>query len=219
MVLTNAIYFKGDWNSEFDSSKSRLRPFHLSGKEHIEVPTMYQMMQLSYFENSNLQMVALPYKGRHLSMIIVLPRTADGLAALEETLTLERFREWVEQMRPWNRVEVWLPKFELQWSLPLGASLKSLGIDLAMGTSADFTGISHDEPLYLSNVLHQAYVDVNEKGTEAAAATSSVIKAVSSRDVPSRIYLFQADHPFLFFIADRRTDTLLFMGRVQNPSQ
>ena len=105
MVLTNAIYFKGDWNSEFDSSKTLPRAFQLSGMEHIEVPTMNQMKQHMYFENEDMQMVALPYKERHTSMIIVLPRKTDGLAELERTLTLERFNEWVQQMQAWHRVD------------------------------------------------------------------------------------------------------------------
>jgi serpin B len=217
LVLTNAIYFKGVWKHAFLESATRKEKFILStGQEISDVPLMSQSRSLRYLDGGSFQALELPYAADELSMILFLPRTVDGLPKLESSLTATRLADWLARMTT-QEVDVTLPRFKVTAEFRLDQALADLGMPLAFSAGqADFSGIAKDVPLSLSAVIHKAYVDVNEKGTEAAAATGAVVRVTSAVVRPPRP-VFRADHPFFFIIRDNGTGSTLFAGRVVNP--
>jgi serine protease inhibitor len=217
LVLTNAIYFKGVWKHAFLESATRKEKFILStGQEISDAPLMSQSRSLRYLDGGGFQALELPYTADELSMIVFLPRTVDGLAKLEASLTADRLADWLARMTT-QEVDVTLPRFKVTAEFRLDQALADLGMPLAFSAGqADFSGIAKDVPLSLSAVIHKAYVDVNEKGTEAAAATGAVVRVTSALVRPPRP-VFRADHPFFFIIRDNGTGSTLFAGRVVNP--
>ena len=217
MVLVNAIYFKGTWATKFRESATQPDNFYPQPDTTITVPFMHMRGQFSYGENDQLQLVALPYVGRQLEMIILLPRSRDGIGQLEKALTVASLSAWTSGMRN-QQVDVALPKFKMSSGFGLGNTLRALGMKDAFDMDrADFSGMDgRTHWLYISAVLHKAYIDVNEKGTEAAAATAVSVASLALRvEEPARE--FRADHPFLFLIRDSTTGSILFMGRVAKP--
>ena len=218
VVLTNAIYFKGKWKYAFPETSTRNDTFTLStGKTINDVPLMSQPRALSfrYLERDSFQALELPYDGNGQSMIVFLPKRADGLAELERTLTPTRMADWLAAMTV-HDVYVTLPRFKVAAEFQLKDALSELGMPLAFSPAkADFSGIAMAERLWLSAVIHKAYVDVNEKGTEAAAATAALM-TLSMRAEP-KTAVFRADHPFFFVIRDNGTGSILFAGRLVNP--
>lgn len=215
LVLTNAIYFKGAWASPFSEALTQQADFTLANGRKVTVPLMQNTGQFLYREDSDLQVLELPYLGNELSMLVLLPLKIDGLTALEKSLTEERLSALMLKRLP-VRVEVFLPRFKITSSFGLIEPLRRLGMELPFTERADFSGMSAKENLFISTVVHKAYVDVNEKGTEAAAATGVGMIPTS---VPLRPKEFRADHPFLFLIRHQSSGSILFMGRVQNPIQ
>jgi serpin B len=218
LVLTNAVYFKAEWVTPFAPGHTTGRPFHPAPGRSKDVPTMSQAMPAGYGETEALQVLELPYRtqvpSRDLAMVVVLPRTVDGLAAVERELTPARLAAILALLRP-QRVSVELPRFKVNAAVALRPILARLGMPLAFdGRRADFSGITATERLHLSAVLHRAFVTVDEQGTEAAAATGPVMSHMS---MARRSVAFRADHPFLFFIRDRGTGTILFLGRLVDP--
>jgi serpin B len=174
---------------------------------------MYQKHPFKYRAVDNLQILELPYVGNRLSMVVLLPKEVDGLRSLEEKLTETNLEKWTSALRE-QEVEVYLPKFTMTSEFSLKDVLQAMGITSAFDAGkADFSGMDGKQDLHLSAVLHKAYVDVNEEGTEAAAATGVLIEEAMIRVTP----IFRADHPFLFLIRDNKTGSILFMGRVVNP--
>ena len=214
LVLTNAIYFKGNWASQFYKKRTKEIPFWLTAKRAVDVPTMTQKRSFGYAEVDNLQVLELPYVGDALSMILLLPRAVDGLTELEDALTAENLERWTRRLWP-QEVEVFLPKFEMSASFKLGGILAEMGMRDAFG-AADFSGMTGDRDLYISEVIHKAFVDVNEEGTEAAAATAVIMTRSVAFDIGPTI--FKADHPFIFLIRDNHSGSVLFLGRVIDPS-
>ncbi len=216
LVLVNAIYFKGTWATPFAESATQPDDFYTTPDMTITVPFMHTGGQFSYGENDQLQLIALPYAGRRLEMIILLPRSRDGMGQLETGLTAASLSAWTSEMRD-QEVNVALPKFRMSSGFGLGDTLRALGMKDAFDPEkADFSGMDGSHWLYISAVLHKAYIDVNEKGTEAAAATAVGIEAGAVLvEKPPRE--FRADHPFLFLIRDSATGSILFMGRVAKP--
>ena len=217
VVLTNAIYFKGKWKYAFPEAATRNDTFTLSpGKAIGDVPLMSQQRSLRYLDGGSFQALELPYDADQQSMIVFLPKRVDGLAELEKTLTASRVTDWLTQLAV-QEVDVTLPRFKVTAEFQLKDALTALGMPLAFSPGkADFSGIATGEPLSLSAVVHKAYVDVNEKGTEAAAATAAMVVATSLRTREPRP-VFRADHPFFFVIRDNGTGSLLFAGRLVNP--
>lgn len=213
LVLTNAIYFKGDWMIEFDAEKTRTEDFHLIDGNKIKVDMM-QMHEASfnYTETEELQMLELPYKVEELSMVIMLPKD-NNLDELEKNLNYENYLHLVKEMNE-EKLNIYLPKYKLETKYFMKKDLMEMGMPLAFTGSADFSGMTEEGGLFISNVIHQAYIEVDEKGTEAAAATGVVM--LESSIEPS-IKVFKADHPFIFTLHDRETGIILFMGRVMNP--
>jgi len=215
LILTNAIYFKGAWAVPFPSASTRDEPFG-DGKTSAPVPTMHRTGDSGYLETEAFQALALPYLGNDLSMVIILPRKVDGLAALEASMSSPRVDEWLGQLGS-RKVEIFLPRFRLESSNELASTLSDVGMPLAFGKEADFSGIATDRRLMISAVIHKAFAEVNEEGTEAAAATAVVMRMLSAFKDPARLVVFKADHPFLFLIRDNRSGSTLFLGRIVNP--
>ncbi len=214
LVLTNAIYFKGNWQLQFKKEQTRNEPFKLGGDKTVSAPLMHQQARFGYFDAPDFQLLEMPYSGNDLSMVVLLPKKLDGLASLEKGLTAGNLGAWLKGARE-QKVRVTLPRFRLTAEFELSKALAGLGMPSAFSQSADFTGMGGSPgELSLSAVIHKAFVDVNEEGTEAAAATATVVRAHSLGPV---VPVFRADHPFVFLIRDRRSDSVLFLGRLTTP--
>ncbi|XP_014796453.1 PREDICTED: leukocyte elastase inhibitor-like isoform X2 [Calidris pugnax] len=220
LVLVNAIYFKGNWAEKFEAAETTDMPFRLNKNETKTVKMMYQKkkFRFGYIPEEKLRILELPYDGRELSMIILLPDDIEddstGLQKLEKQLTLEKLQEWTCPEHLYSSdVRVHLPKFKLEASYDLRSDLAALGlVDVFDGSKADLSGISGARDLFLSKVVHKAFVEVNEEGTEAAAATAGIAMLCMIMEEE-----FNADHPFLFFIRHNPTQSILFLGRYASP--
>ncbi len=217
LVLTNAVYFHGIWTDPFKKDRTKEKDFHLTSSDKIKVPLMHRMDDYRYGEVDDLQILELPYGDGSLSMVVLLPKKVDGLADLEAKLTHENLNRWVSKFSM-GEVKVYLPKFKTTSQFELGDTLKSMGMTTAFdANTADFSGMTGGRDLFISAVIHMAFVDVNEEGTEAAAATGVIMAPTSAMPNPEPPPVFQADHPFVFMIRDNRNGSILFMGRIQNP--
>ena len=217
LVLTNAIYFKSDWASTFEPRNTSEQDFKLAADKTVRADMMYQKGRFDYMETDAFQAVRLPYRADQLDMLVFLPKKVDGLAALEKALTPKGLAGWVARLA---RVEVRLslPKFEFTSQFNLGQLLRAMGMaDAFDEAAADFTGMTTAERLFISAVVHKAFVAVAEEGTEAAAATGVVIAPTAMPQPAAQPKVFRADHPFLFLIRHRATGCILFMGRMTNP--
>lgn len=221
LVLVNAIYFKGSWERKFREEHTQEKQFKINKKESKPVQMMFQKAKfpLAFIPDVNCQILELPYAGKDLSMLIMLPNTMEddttGLQKLESALTYENFVEWTRpDMMDLIEVEVSLPRFRMEETYDMKALLVSLGmVDAFDSQRADFSGLSPKNDLVLSKVVHKSFVEVNEEGTEAAAATGAVMM-MRCLMRPER---FHADHPFLFFIRHNPSKSVLFYGRVCSP--
>jgi serine protease inhibitor len=216
LVLTNAIYFKGDWASPFPKGATKDEMFAVTEDKRVPVPMMHRTGRLNYRDGGDFHVLDLPYAGNDLSMVILLPKKVDGLARFEESLTSEKLSAWLAKLGP-HRVDVALPKFKVEAGFELQKALPAMGMTLAFTRSADFSGIDGKRDLFISAVIHKAFVDVNEEGTEAAAATAVVIARPAAVVRPEPVVEFRADHPFAFLIRHNRSGSILFLGRVTNP--
>ncbi len=218
LVLTNAIYFKGNWASQFKKDQTRDETFHLSADKTIKTPLMHQTRPFGYAENDTYQTLEMPYVGKHLSMVVLLPRKVDGLPALEKAMAADGFAASLARL-PQREVIVTLPKFKTTREFSLKETLSALGMGIAFSDQANFSGMNGgSETLKIADVIHKAFVDVNEEGTEAAAATAVTIAANSSA-IPAPKPEFRADRPFVFLIRDTRNNSILFLGRITNPQK
>lgn len=215
LVLTNAIYFKGDWVEEFDEKRTAERDFHVSSSRTVKTPLMSKEARFPFVEKETFKAISLPYKGGDIVMLALLPNDVDGLAALEQSLDTSLL-ETVQSELSSKKVDVLFPKFKLETSFQLGKTLSQMGMPAAFGSGANLTGISEAEGLEISEVVHKAFVEVDEKGTEAAAATAVGVRATSAMLQKPE---FHADHPFMFLLIDQRTNSVLFLGRMVNPAK
>jgi serine protease inhibitor len=216
LVLVNAIYFKGHWTAQFSTNATVNAPFHASGARDIQVRMMgLSGKEFKYAEPEGLQLLELPYADGALSMVVLLPRENDGLAKLEVLLSTAKLNEWLHLAQR-QKVNVFLPRFKLETSFRLDPTLSAMGMAGAFGRNSDFSGMDGARDLYLSAVVHKAFVDVNEEGTEAAAATGAVMAMRAMR--PKPIPIFRADHPFVFLIRENASGSILFLGRLAEPA-
>jgi len=221
LVLTNAIYFKGTWKVQFDEANTTSREFTLKTDDKIQAETMRLINakdKFNYTETTDLKILELPYTGDEMSMMIILPKENTDLSTVAESIDKNTYYSWLEDMTK-NEVDIYLPKFEIKTPLyELNDYLKNLGMNDAFGP-ADFSGITNQADLYISQVLHKAFIEVNEEGTEAAAATAVIMfeTAIPDDETPSRLE-FNCDHPFLFLIQHKETKTILFMGSMEDPT-
>ncbi len=215
LVLTNAIYFKGNWANQFDPARTKDAPFTVQSGQRVTVRLMAQKLTCGYGEAAGVQVLELPYVGNDLSMVILLPSVVDGLASLEAQLTPAALTQWTGRLRE-IEVQVFLPRFKVEAAFRLDEALQALGmIDAFDLLRANFAAMDGIAMLFISAVLHKAFVEVNEEGTEAAAATAVVM---GLRSMPPPTPVFRADHPFLFLIRENSTGSVLFLGRVMDPT-
>jgi len=218
LVLTNAIYFKGDWQTQFDKAQTKDEDFHLSPAQTKKAPMMHREGAFNYFNGGTFQALEIPYKSNELSMIVLLPNDPGGLPALEQSLSATNTQQWLRQLAPVPKVIVTMPKFKTTQQFELGGTLAAMGMPQAFTASANFSGMTGNRDFFISAVIHKAYVDVNEEGTEAAAATAVTMRAMAIRVPNPPTPIFRADHPFVFLIRDHRSNSILFMGRMADPA-
>ncbi|KAG3293763.1 serpin B4 [Ictidomys tridecemlineatus] len=218
LVLVNAVYFKGRWDKEFKKEWTTEAKFW----QNKNVSKSVQMMAKSghfnfaFLEDVQAKILEMPYKGNDLSMVLLLPNEADGLQELEDKLTAEKLMEWTSpRSMEMTNVNVHLPRFKVEETYNLKTMLSAMGMeDVFCPQKADLSGMTGTQGLSVSKVVHKSFVEVNEEGTEAAATTGIVVKATSA---PMPAISFYCDHPFLFFIKQNKTHSILFFGRVSSP--
>lgn len=213
LVLTNAIYFKGDWQTQFVSKKTKEADFFISSEKKEPCQMMSTNGNFKLFEENDYQALELPYKGDNLSMLIILPTEGIDIKAFQKNLQYSTLKDIVAGL---SKQEVWvlLPRFKSTTGYQLKPILTDMGMPIPFSNEANFTKISSKNDLKIFDVYHKAFVEVNEKGTEAAAATAVVIGVKSVM----RSFKFEANRPFIYVIRDTKTGIVLFMGRLSNPS-
>ena len=214
LVLANAVYFKGRWRNAFNKNSTRAGKFSVSSSTLVNVRMMHQKKNFSYSEKDNVQVIELPYSNGELSMLVILPKDAGGLATLEQGLTIEKINRFSQNL--WDKeVSLNFPKFKISYRINLKDSLKKEGVLDAFGPKADFSLMAEGKSLFITNALHKAFAEVDEEGTEAAASTAVQMSLTAKREI---IPEFNADRPFLFIIRENQYGSILFMGRITDPS-
>ncbi len=219
LVLINAMYFDARWANTFPEALTKKNIFYANGADSETVDFMNGTYKLMYYQDSDMEAVDLPYYMNKLSMIVFLPRKMDGVHNMEKILDYNNYANITEKLiqeKSMAKVVMSLPKFRISESLSLADVLVKMGMPIAFTSMADFTGMTNDG-LHISIVDHKTYIDVSEKGTEAAAATKVQMRITSARPTPMKPIYFIANHPFIFVIRDNVTGCILFMGRISNP--
>ena len=222
LILTNAIYFKGTWEIMFDEDNTTERDFTNTDGDVTQVDTMKIIDtedNFNYIENDEMQMLELPYSGDDISMMIILPKDGTDTDDIISSINKDTYNDWIDEMYE-TELDLYLPKFKFETSYTLNDYLKELGMQKAFTGNADFSGMFGLYDIYISSVIHKAFIEVNEEGTEAAAATAVIMALTSAEptEQPPQRIVFDCDHPFLFTIHHKETNTILFMGQVENPS-
>jgi serpin B len=218
LVLTNAIYFKGNWQTQFDKAQTKTEDFYLSQTQPAATPLMHREGSFGYFDGGTFQVLEIPYKSKALSLIVLLPKERSGLPGLEDAMTASNMQQWLSRVVPVPKVVVTIPRFKSTQEFELSTALRALGMPQAFGGGADFSGMTGKRDFAISAVIHKAFVDVNEEGTEAAAATAVTMRALAMRAPGPPPPVFRADHPFVFVIRDNSARSILFMGRITDPA-
>ncbi len=223
LVLTNAIYFYGIWENKFDTKNTYKSFFYKDDKTKVETSFMKQSDKFNYYEDNTLQALELPYSNNSLSMVIMLPalpltpsqreveQTYESINKFEKLLTYEMYNNIISGFRK-RKVNVSVPKFKITSQFDLEEKLSQMGMPDAFSSSADFSGMTGKKDLHIDKVVHKAFIEVNEEGTEAAAATAVIMTKSAAIAVT-----FKADHPYVFIIKDNNTESILFIGRVAEP--
>jgi serpin B len=217
LVLTNTIYFKAEWQNTFSPDSTKDQDFWITPEEKIKVQMMSQKESFGYWENDTLQILEMPYIRKDLSMVVFLTKKKDGLPDLESKLNTETLKIWISKLIQ-QQVNVFFPKFTTTQNIDLKKFLNDLGMVDAFTENADFSGIEPKNELYITDAIHKAFIDVDELGTEAAAATAISVD-VTSILPPKIVPEFRADHPFIYLIKDNQTGSILFMGRLKRPAE
>ena len=217
LILCNAIYLKAEWRDQFEERFTKPGKFWLDKESSMQTPMMLKIdyFQLATFDN--MKVVQLPYAGSDLAMTILLPNDVDGIDELENELDPDLFSKINEQLKT-KRVRIFLPKFKIETTLNLNETLINLGMTSAFSASANFSKMEKTNSLAISDVVHKAFIEIDENGTEAAAATVVMMSAMCIPE-PAPIVDFNANHPFFFYIQDTKSKTILFMGKVMKPNK
>lgn len=214
LVLVNAIYFYGSWDKKFDETQTKKMEFYIEKDKVVKADFMFANDKYNYLENEKFQIIELPYAGKTTSMMIMLPKNSDNINSLINLFKGDNYCK-ISGKLGLQKVKVFLPKFNITSEYELNETLKKMGIIEAFSPNADFSGMTGKKDLMIDKVIHKAIIEVNEKGTEAAAATAVVIREKSA---PAKDIVFKADHPFFFLIKENKTGQILFAGKVYKPS-
>ena len=222
-VLVNTVYFKADWADPFNENATKAQPFTLESGKQVSRRLMNRRFEVAYAEREGVKAIALPYRGGEAEMVFLLPDKADQLRQVEASLTPERLDGWIRKLDgPSTTVDVSIPRFRIENRFELTDTLRDMGMRVAFSNESDFSGAKIVNPassneedwnLKIDNVVHQVFVEVEEKGTEAAAATAITTILITGARLTREPKVFRADHPFLFLIRDQRTNAILFVGR------
>ena len=211
MILTNAVYFNARWEKTFNKERTASEDFY-DGEKVVKVPMMKKHDNFDFAEFDGVKILRLPYEQGRMSMIAVLPPKESDDKNFLETLDAETLKHWISSLDRYE-VDLWLPKFKTEKRYELKNLFEALGVKLAFSDFADFSGMTDDEKLKIDAIIHQTFIDVDEEKTEAAAATAIVMLRATAMPNKPKLAEFHADHPFIYFIVDNYTGTILFMGR------
>jgi len=214
MFLLNAIYFKGIWQSEFDEDYTEDLPFYLENGSTAQVPTMQKTESLPYYSNNVFRAVKLAYGAGNYNMFVFLPQEENSLEDIVDELSVDTWKSWMESFTDTVNIDLKLPRLKYKYEITLNEVLADMGMGVAFGDGADFTGINKGGGLKIDYVKHKTFIEVNEKGTEAAAVT---VVAIGYTSVGPQNMQFNVNRPFLYAITEKDTDAILFMGTVKNP--
>jgi len=214
MLLINAIYFKGKWRSEFDASKTVQETFYKTGSSQVEVPMMKQKNDFMVYEGNGFVVAEFPYGQGNFVINVILPNDQSGLVSIASQVDNESFAGWVGQLGE-RETDVSFPRFKYGYKKTLKEVLTDMGMGIAFTEYADFSNISDQFDLLINDVTHQTFIETNEEGTEAAAAT---VVTVGTTSMPPPALIFNMDHPFIYIIRETTTNSIIFMGRVADPS-
>ncbi len=217
MVLVNAIYFLGSWLKEFDKELTHEREFNISSKDKVKTKFMKKESEFNYYEDKHAQALEIPYSGENFSMLLLLPKEDIGIRKFESVFDVNKYNQYVKNLNK-SKVTVLLPKFKIRFHANLERIFQEMGMALAFSDNADFSDMTSKRDLKIDQIIHQAFVEIDEKGTEAAAATAVTVVKTSARAYDDKI-VFNANRPFHFIIRDNNSNTIIFMGRVVNPKE
>lgn len=215
MLISNAVYFKGEWLNKFPKKNTVSAPFFSSPEDQYQTVFMKMTDKIEYYENNEFQFIAKPYKNSNYSFCIILPKDLFGIKTIEEKLNTDLIKKITDSCYT-TSTSLTIPKFTMQSGIRLKNPLEKLGLKSAFTQQADFSGITNDKPIFLDQILHRTWIELDEEKTEAAAATSTTIyiRGISQ----SKSMNFKADHPFIFFLKNNQTNALIFMGRYVLPA-
>lgn len=213
LVLTNAIYFKGTWKYKFDKENTKKNNFFLHDKSKVKVDFMQLSDTLNYFENERAQVLEIPYSGEDISMILILPDKRSGIRNFEKDFSLEEYERWNSLLKPVD-INIFIPKFKLEYEKEFKQVLSDLGMPIAFSQAADFSGMTGKLDLQIDEVKHKSFIEINEEGSEAAAVTVVIMREKSAVIKKA----FNANRPFIIIIKENSTNSILFMGRIENPN-
>ncbi len=222
-ILLNAAYFRARWASAFSKQQTKDAPFWVAGKTSALVPTMHQIARLEVVKGDGFRAIRLPYTVEQLGMVIVVPDATDGVDAIGAKLDDAAFSKFVAALNaaPAKRINLAMPKFKIKYDASLVPSFKALGMQLPFGMKADFSGMTDASvgasSLYINQIIHRAVIDVDEEGTEATAATAIIFAIRAMPQKQEEPEPFMVDRPFLFYVTDKATGSILFQGRVTDP--
>lgn len=214
MFLINAIYFNGDWQTKFKKSDTQKMTFRSEKSGHVQVDMMMKEDSVLFVSNELFSAVELPYGKGNFNMVVLVPSEEKNTADIIDELTAENWVDWMESLQPYDDLEIWLPKFKDEYKIKLNDVLKAMGMELAFTPAADFSGINGDGGIWIDYVQHNTFIDVNEAGTEAAAAT---VVAMVEMAMPQRT-VFHADKSFVYAITEKETGAILFIGKIDTPA-
>ena len=209
MIITNAVYFKAQWHESFSKMNTSPEKFH-DGEKVSQVPMMKKHTHFQYGEFDGVKMIEIPYSGRRISMLVLLP--AEDRPDAMDSISADTLKRWISELERYE-VDLWLPKFRTENSYQFSEVFKALGVRKAFTNGADFSGMSNSEQLKIDAVIHKTFIDVDEEKTEAAAVTAIPMMRATAMPMPTPKAEFHADHPFMYFIMDCNSGTILFMGR------
>ena len=214
MFLINAIYFKGSWQSKFDAADTRKQTFQVNPEKTVEVDMMQKKDSVMYQQNNLFAAIEMPYGRGNFNMVVLLPNNDKTIADVTAKLSADNWKMWMNSFAAVNELNVQFPKFKAEYEVKLNDVLSAMGMEIAFQPYADFSGINGTGDIWIDYVQHNTFIEVNEEGTEAAAATVVAIREMASMSIS-----FNANRPFIYAITEKETGAILFLGKMVNPNE